>query len=187
MAAAMKATTICVFCGAKSGLDPKYLKIARQTGAAIAVRGWRLVFGGGHVGLMGSLADGALAAAGEVIGVIPERLVEREHGHRAIARLEVVPDMATRKVRMIELADAFIALPGGLGTLDELFEVLTLRQVGYHAKSTGLLNLDGYFDDLLAACRGFVKAGFIDAREFDRIVVATSIDTLLDQVGAAPA
>lgn len=176
--------SVCVFCGARPGRDPKYLQAAREAGAAIAARGWRLVFGGGHVGMMGALADGALAAGGEVIGVIPERLVERELGHKSITRLEVVPDMAFRKARMIELADAFIALPGGLGTLDEVFEVLTLRQVGYHAKPTGLLNLDGYFDHLLAACGSFVDRGFVDPRDFERILIAPAIADLLDQIAS---
>ena len=120
--------SVCLFCGAKPGLDPFFRELARRTGRAIAERGWRLVYGGGGLGLMGAAADAALEAGGEVVGVIPEGMLAREQGHRSLSRLEVVPDMAVRKTRMIALSDGFIALPGGLGTLDELFEVLTLVQ-----------------------------------------------------------
>ncbi len=173
---------ICVFCGARPGRDPKYLQAARDTGRAIAARGWGLVFGGGRVGLMAAVADGALAAGGEVIGVIPHALMSRELGHAGVTRLEIVSDMAARKQRMIELSDAFVALPGGLGTLDELFEVLTLRQIGQHAKPTALYNLDGYFDTLLAACREFVGQGFVLPGDIDPLVAAPRIDDALDRL-----
>ncbi|MFM7568829.1 MAG: TIGR00730 family Rossman fold protein [Betaproteobacteria bacterium] len=156
--------SVCVFCGAKPGLDPIYAELARAAGRAIAERGWQMVYGGGRVGLMGVAADAALAAGGEVIGVIPEGMLVREQGHRSLTRLEVVPDMAVRKTRMIALSDAFLTLPGGLGTLDELFEVLTLRQVRFIDKPIALLNANGYFDRLLAMCEGFVQA--IVARAF---------------------
>lgn len=173
---------VCVFCGARPGNDAKYVRAAREAGRDIAQRGWGLVFGGGHVGLMGQVADAAMAAGGEVIGVIPQALLARELGHRHVTRLEVVDDMAQRKQRMIALSDGFVALPGGLGTLDELFEVLTLRQTRYHSKPCGLLNLDGYFDTLLAACRGYVEAGFVRADELDFLLEAARIETLLDRL-----
>ncbi|MFP5411939.1 MAG: TIGR00730 family Rossman fold protein [Gammaproteobacteria bacterium] len=171
---------ICVFCGAKPGFDPRWVEGARAVGRAIAARGWRLVYGGGRVGLMGELADAALAAGGEVVGIIPQALLAREVGHRGLTRLEVVPDMAVRKVRMVELSDAFLALPGGLGTLDELFEVLTLRQTRYHDKPMGLLNQAGYWDPLLGACRGMVEAGFVTAADLDCLEVDADIERLLD-------
>lgn len=173
---------ICVFCGAKSGADAKYVEAARETGRAIASRGWGVVFGGGRVGLMAALADAALAAGGEVIGVIPRALMAREPGHPGVSRLEIVVDMAVRKQRMIELADAFVTLPGGLGTLDELFEVLTLRQIGQHARPVGLYNLDGYFDTLLAACREFVARGFVLPGDIDFLVQEPRIEPLLDRL-----
>jgi len=173
---------ICVFCGAKSGADAKYVEAARETGRAIASRGWGVVFGGGRVGLMAALADAALAAGGEVIGVIPRALMAREPGHTGVSRLEIVVDMAVRKQRMIELADAFVTLPGGLGTLDELFEVLTLRQIGQHARPVGLYNLDGYFDTLLAACREFVARGFVLPGDIDFLVQEPRIEPLLDRL-----
>jgi len=173
---------ICVFCGAKPGFDPKWVAGARATGRAIAERGWRLVYGGGRVGLMGELADAALAAGGEVVGIIPQALLAREVGHRGLTRLEVVPDMAVRKVRMVEISDAFVALPGGLGTLDELFEVLTLRQTRYHDKPMGLLNQDDYWMPLLDACRRMVDAGFVAAPDLDCLKVDGRIDGLLDSL-----
>ncbi len=173
---------IGVFCGAKSGVDPKYAEAARETGRAIAARGWGVVFGGGRVGLMAALADAALAAGGEVIGVIPRALMAREPGHPGVTRLEIVVDMAVRKQRMIELADAFVTLPGGLGTLDELFEVLTLRQIGQHARPVGLYNLDGYFDTLLAACREFVARGFVLPGDVDFLVEEPRVEPLLDRL-----
>ena len=173
---------VCVFCGARPGADPKYRQAAREAGRAIAARGWGLVFGGGHVGLMATLADAVLAAGGEVIGVIPRALMAREPGHPGVTRLEIVTDMAVRKQRMIELSDAFVTLPGGLGTLDELFEVLTLRQIRQHAKPIGLYNQDGYFDTLLAACREFVACGFVSPADIGCIIDAPEIEPLLDRL-----
>lgn len=178
MTTALKA--ICIFCGAKPGNDPAYLAIARDAGATLARRGMTLVYGGGHVGMMGAVADGALAAGGEVIGVIPQRLVDREQGHRGITRLEIVSDMAVRKTRMIALSDAFVCLPGGLGTLDELFEVMTLKQIGTHDKPIGLANHGGYFDPLLRTLDAWVDAGFIGRRETDALHSAPDFDGLLD-------
>ena len=178
--------SVCVFCGARSGNQPQFAQAARDAGRLIAQQGWMLVFGGGGVGLMGETANAALAAGGRVVGVIPERLVAREAGHARLTRLEVVADMGERKDRMIELSDAFLVLPGGLGTLDELFEVLTLRQIGYHAKPTAILSLDGYFDTLLAALREFAGKGLVDPRDLDRLIVAGDLPTLV-QALAHPA
>jgi uncharacterized protein (TIGR00730 family) len=169
--------SVCVFCGAKPGLDPEYAQIARAAGRAIAERG-------GRVGLMGVAADAALAAGGEVIGVIPDGMLVREQGHRSLTRLEVVADMAIRKTRMIALSDAFLTLPGGLGTLDELFEVLTLRQVRFIHQPIALLNHRGYFDRLLAMCQGFVDAGFVGPNDLDALMHEGDLDPLLNRLGA---
>ncbi|HWS76186.1 MAG TPA: TIGR00730 family Rossman fold protein [Quisquiliibacterium sp.] len=176
------APALCVFCGAKPGDDPRWMPIARGFGAAVAARGWVLVFGGGRVGLMGALADGALEAGGRVVGVIPRSLMTREVAHPGLTRLEVVEDMAVRKTRMIELSDAFATLPGGLGTLDELFEVLTLRQIGEHAKPIGLLDQDGYWQPLLRACASMVEAGFVHPRDLGALVSRTESESLLDAI-----
>lgn len=176
--------SVCVFCGAKPGADPKYVLATRAMGRAIAERGWRLVYGGGRVGLMGVLADSVLATGGEAIGVIPQALMAREVGHQQLSRLEVVADMAERKRRMIEISDAFLTLPGGLGTLDELFEVLTLRQTRYHAKPVALFNQDGYFDTLLAACRAFVAAGFVAPADLEFLIDERDAQTLLGRLAA---
>lgn len=175
--------SVCLFCGAKPGRDPAHLELARRTGRAIAERGWRLVYGGGSLGLMGAAADAALAAGGEVIGVIPEGLLAREQGHHSLSRLEVVPDMAQRKTRMIALADAFLVLPGGLGTLDELFEVLTLKQTRYIDKPIGLLNANGYFDRLMAMCEGFVAEGFVAPADLSALVREPELEPLLQRLG----
>jgi len=172
--------TLCVFCGAKGGADPRWALAAGEFGAQVARRGWALVYGGGRVGLMGALADGALSQGGEVIGVIPTRLMERELAHRGLTRLEVVADMAVRKQRMVELSDAFAALPGGLGTLDELFEVLTLRQIGEHALPLVLYNQAGYWDRLVAACRAMVADGFVHPHDLDAMQVGASVGEVLD-------
>jgi len=174
--------SVCVFCGAKPGHDPANSALAQAAGRAIAERGWRMVYGGGRVGLMGIAADAALAAGGEVIGVIPEGMLAREQGHRSLTRLEVVPDMAVRKTRMIALSDAFLTLPGGLGTLDELFEVLTLRQVRYIDKPIALLNPAGYFDRLLAMCEGFVQAGFVAPGDLQALLHDSDLDRLLNRL-----
>ena len=135
--------TICVFCGAKPGNDPGFLSLAFSIGQLIAIRGHRLAYGGGNVGLMGAVAGGALEAGGDVLGVIPEKLLAREMAHKGIQQMEIVTDMASRKDRMVAVSDGFLSLPGGLGTLDEMFEVLTLRQIGYHQKPSVLLNYEG--------------------------------------------
>lgn len=177
--------SVCVFCGAKSGHDPAYLTIAADCGRALAERGWGLVYGGGHVGLMGALADAALAAGGEVLGIIPTGLLLREEGYRALKHLEVVPDMSVRKQRMVEQSDAFLILPGGFGTLDELFEVLTLRQTRYHAKPVTMLNYRGYYDGLLKVCDEFVGAGFVSPVDRGILVHDHALEPLLDHIARA--
>ena len=176
---------LCVFCGAKSGNEAHWALTAFDFGAAVARRGWRLVYGGGRVGLMGALADGALSAGGEVVGVIPTRLMERELAHRGVARLEVVVDMAARKQRMMAISDAFAALPGGLGTLDELFEVLTLRQIGEHTKPSALLDERGYWQPLLRACYSMVDAGFVRGDDMAPVIVEPTGGAVLDRLQRA--
>lgn len=155
---------ICVFCGSSPGHDPRYAALADDVGALLARRGLGLVYGGGKVGLMGRLADAALAAGGEVIGVIPERLVEREVAHQGLSTLHVVGSMHERKAQMARLSAAFLALPGGLGTLEELFEVWSWAQLGYHGKPCGLLDVNGYFAPLAAFLDRAVEEGFLQPR-----------------------
>lgn len=141
----MSLRSICVFCGASRGTNPVYEQAAQYLGRTLAANGIRLVYGGGAVGLMGVVADATMAAGGEVIGIIPQSLKDAEVGHTGLSRLEVVDGMHARKARMAELADAFIALPGGLGTLEELFEVWTWGQLGYHPKPLGLLDVNHFY------------------------------------------
>jgi uncharacterized protein (TIGR00730 family) len=173
---------VCVFCGARQGDSPKYQEFAFAAGVAIARRKLSLVFGGGSVGLMGAVADGALSVGGEVIGIIPEKLMARELGHNGLSRLEVVSDMAVRKTRMIEISDAFISLPGGMGTLDELFEVLTLRQIGYHNKPSALVDQDGYYQPLIAMLTAMVDHGFVGSEDLSRLIMGPTINNVLDQL-----
>lgn len=144
----MSLRSLCVFCGASPGANPVYTEAAINLGRTLAEQGIRLVYGGGAVGLMGTVADAALAAGGEVIGIIPQSLKDAEIGHPGLTRLEVVDGMHARKARMAELSDGFIALPGGLGTLEELFEVWTWGQLGYHSKPLGLLEVNGFYAKL---------------------------------------
>lgn len=175
---------LCVYCGSRHGTSPQYTAAAQALGLAIGARGWSLVYGGGNVGLMGEVADAALAARAPVVGVIPESLMRREVGHTGLTELQVVPDMHERKRRMAEHADAFVALPGGIGTFEELFEVWTWRQLGYHAKPTGLLNIGGYYDRLIDFLAQSVDQGFLDAQQFRSIIVATDVNALLDVLRA---
>ncbi len=156
---------ICVYCGSNAGAKPEYLATARSLGEAIARRGLGLVYGGASVGLMGAVADAALAAGGEVIGIIPQGLVDRELAHGRLSQLEVVSSMHQRKARMAELSDAFIALPGGFGTLEELFETLTWAMLGIHKKPCGILDVGDYYASLVqfldrAVDQGFLRAPF---------------------------
>ncbi|MFM1989270.1 MAG: hypothetical protein RJA99_2227 [Pseudomonadota bacterium] len=174
---------VCVFCGARPGGDPRFVALARRAGAMLAAGGATVVYGGGSVGMMGAVADAALAEGGEVIGVIPSVLMNREVGHRGLTRLEVVADMQVRKQRMIELSDAFLTLPGGLGTLDELFEVLTLRQLGEHAKPIVAVSDGGYFDPLAVAVRDFVDHGLASAHDVGALELFPTLEGALGRLG----
>ncbi len=173
---------VCVFCGSSPGRSPSHLQAATAFGQALSTRGLALVYGGGGVGLMGALADAVLAAGGEAIGVIPQGLLEREVGHRGLSELHVVDSMHTRKRTMAELSDAFVALPGGLGTLEELFEVLTWAQLGIHAKPCGLLDVGGFYAPLLAVLDHMEREQFIRREHRALLRVETSIDALLDRL-----
>jgi hypothetical protein len=162
---------ICVYCGSRSGNDPRFADAAHAIGHAIGAEGFGLVYGGGNIGLMGTVADGALDAGAHVLGVIPDMLMARELGHPGIQELRVVGTMHERKHAMAAAADAFIALPGGLGTLEELFEVWTWHQLGYHRKPIGLLNVAGYFDPLLAFLKQSGDAGFVGEAHLDILQV----------------
>ena len=170
---------MCVFCGSSPGNDPAYAALARAVGEGLARRGIGVVYGGGRVGLMGFVADAALEAGGEVIGVIPQGMVDRELAHRGVTQLRIVATLHERKAVMAELSDAFIALPGGLGTLEELAEVVSWAQLGLHAKPIGLLGVGGYWADLLRWLDGAVKAGFVAPAYRDLILEATDLDQLL--------
>jgi uncharacterized protein (TIGR00730 family) len=176
---------VCVFCGASTGRSPAYARAARAFGAAAAANGLGVVYGGGRVGLMGSVADGALAAGGEVVGVIPQSLVDRELAHRGLTELHVVGSLHERKALMAELSDAFVALPGGFGTLDELLEQLTWSQLGLHDKPVGLLDVDGYWRPLIALARHATQEGFVRESDLAAIAVATDADGLLDRLARA--
>lgn len=156
---------LCVYCGSRPGVDPAYRQAARELGQAIGRRGWRMVYGGGGVGLMGAVADAALAAGALVTGVIPESLMRREVGHAGLTELRVVQTMHERKRLMAEGSDAFVALPGGIGTLEELFEAWTWRQIGYHDKPIGVLDVGGYFEPLLRFVDRCVEQGFLEAEQ----------------------
>ncbi|MFB9066990.1 TIGR00730 family Rossman fold protein [Pseudofulvimonas gallinarii] len=175
---------VCVYCGSSPGNSPVHAGAARALGRRLAERGLGLVYGGGHVGVMGIIADSVLAAGGEVTGVIPQRLVDAEVAHLGLTRLEVVDSMHTRKARMAELSDAFIALPGGFGTLDELFEILTWAQLGLHGKPCGLLNVDGYYTSLVQWIDHAVGEGFVRPRHRDLVMLDDDIDRLLDRLSA---
>jgi len=159
----VRALRICVYCGSRHGRDEAYAQAARALGRAIGSRGWQLVYGGGHVGLMGEVADATLAAGGTVVGVITEALMQREVGHRGLTELHVVPTMHARKQLMAERADLFIALPGGIGTMEELYEVWTWRQLGHHERPIGLVNVAGFYDEFLRFVRHMVAEGFLAA------------------------
>ena len=172
---------IGVFCGSSPGNKPEYTLAAREMGRALAERGIDLVFGGGRVGMMGEIASATLQAGGEVIGVIPKHLIERELAHPHVTRLHVVGSMHERKALMAELAGGFIAMPGGMGTIEEIFEVLTWAQLGLHHKPCGLLNVCGYFDTLLGFLDHVVAEGFLAPAHRQMIVLDTDLGGLLDQ------
>ena len=173
---------VCVFCGASSGRTPAYADAARTFGTALAARGLGLVYGGGRVGLMGAVADAALAGGGEVIGIIPQELVDRELAHGGLSELRVVGSLHERKRLMAELSDAFVALPGGFGTLDELLEQLTWSQLGLHDKPIGLFDVEEYWRPLIALARHATDEGFVRESDLGAIAVATNADSLLDRL-----
>ena len=180
---------ICVFCGSNAGHDPRYRAEADGLGRLLADRGIELVYGGGNVGLMGVIADACLGAGGTVIGVIPEALIGKEVAgrvvdHRGLTRLEVVDSMHTRKARMAELADGFIALPGGFGTFEEFCEILTWGQLGFHVKPMGLLNVNGFYDPLLALFEHAVAEGFLREENRAMALAADDIESLLAALAA---
>jgi uncharacterized protein (TIGR00730 family) len=177
--------SICVYCGSRHGERAAYTEAARRLGTAIGERGWQLVYGGGKVGLMGEVADATLAAGGRVIGVIPESLERLEVGHRGLSELHVVPTMHVRKQMMAERADAFIALPGGIGTLEELFEVWTWRQLKYHDNPIGLLDTAGYWQPLLRFMDSTVAEGFLSPAMRELVLVGNEPLDLLDRVASA--
>jgi uncharacterized protein (TIGR00730 family) len=173
-------SAVCVFCGSNGGADPAYLAAAEAVGTGLAERGIRIIYGGGRVGLMGALADSARAAGGEVVGVMPQALIDREIGHTGIDDLRVVDTMHERKALMVELADAFVALPGGIGTLEELFEVYTWAQLGIHAKPLALLDVAGYYEPLAAFLDHAVAQRFLRADTRAMLAIADSIEGVLE-------
>lgn len=177
---------IVVYCGANVGNNPAYEAAAVSVGRTLAEQGIGLVYGGGGVGLMGVVADAALAAGGEVIGVIPEALKALEVEHKGLTDLHVVPDMHSRKAMMLGLADAVIAMPGGFGTMDELFEALTWSQLDYHRKLCGVLNVAGYYDHLLAWIAHSVDVGLVKSANLGLIVTGTTVQELLDGLRSQP-
>ena len=174
------ALSICVYCGSRMGTQPAYKALAQALGTAIGQRGWQLVYGGGRAGLMGAVADATLAAGGRVVGVIPESLMQLEVGHQGLSELHVVRTMHERKQLMAERSQGFIAMPGGIGTFEELFEVWTWRHLGYHSRPLGLLDAAGYWAPMLAFLQHAVAEGFISANQMDALLVSNSVDDLLD-------
>jgi uncharacterized protein (TIGR00730 family) len=177
---------LCVFCGSNSGTRPVYRDAARSLGALLAARKIGLVYGGGRVGLMGALADAVLEAGGEAIGVIPRALVEKEVGHRGLTELRIVSSMHERKAQMMDLADAFMALPGGYGTLEEFFEVVTWLQLGLHRKPCGLLNTDGYYSSLIALLHHAQSEGFLHPVHLSLVLADSDPDRLLELLLTSP-
>ena len=178
-------SSICVFCGSNGGAQAAYLEAAEAVGRGLAQRGVRVVYGGGKVGMMGAVADAARAAGGEVVGVIPQAIFDLEIGHTGLDDLRVVGSMHERKALMAELSDAFIALPGGVGTLEELFEVYTWAQLGIHAKPLGLIDVAGYYEPLVAFLDHAVQERFLRAETRTLLAVSESLDDLLAQLRAS--
>lgn len=174
---------LCVFCGSSPGADPRFREAAERLGGLLARRGLGLVYGGGRVGLMGILADSVLAHGGDVIGVIPKALARKEVAHQGLSDLRTVGSMHERKALMADLADGFIALPGGLGTLDELCEILTWAQLGLHSKPTGILNVAGYFDRFLEFLDRAVSERLVRPEHRELVLVEGEPEALLDRIG----
>ena len=174
--------SICIYCGSSPGDDPVYMASARSIGSLIAEQGHRLVYGGGDVGLMGAAADAALSAGGEVIGVIPQDILDKEVGHGGVTELITVNSMHERKMKMASLADCFIALPGGIGTLEEIIEVLTWSQLGFHTKACGVLNVNGFFDPLLQLLDHMVEHRFLKQAHREQLLCADRAEDILASV-----
>jgi len=177
----MKTKRICVFCGSSAGTDPAFSAAAKKVGEGLAQRGLELVYGGGNVGLMGVVADAALSGGGRVIGVIPQSLVDRELAHRRISELRIVSSMHERKALMADLSDAFIALPGGYGTVEEFCEILTWAQLGLHQKPFGLLNVRQFYESFIAHIDHAVRMKFIRPQHRELLMTSESIEGLLEQ------
>ena len=175
---------IAVYCGSATPEDPRYIEMAREVGRTLAERGIGVVYGGGKLGLMGAVADSALAAGGEVIGVIPEALVNSEVAHRGCTELHVVSGMHERKLAFTNLSDGFLTIPGGVGTMDELWEAVSWAQLGYHAKPVGLLNAFGFYDQLLAFNHHMIAVGFIRPAHAGIIIAEPELDLLLTRMAA---
>lgn len=174
--------SVCVYCGSSTGAKPIYAQAAQAFGRALVAAGCSLVYGGGRVGLMGVIADEVLAAGGRAIGVIPELLVEKEVGHQGLTELHVVSDMHERKRMMADLSDAFVALPGGAGTLEELFEVFTWAQLGYHNKAIGLYDIGGYYAPLVGMLEHTVREGFMQQAYLDILQIDADAPALLEKL-----
>lgn len=175
---------LAVYCGSATPADPRYMELARAVGRTLAERGIGVVYGGGRLGLMGAVADAALAAGGEVIGIIPEALVSAEVAHRGLTELHEVSGMHERKRAFTDLSNGFVTLPGGTGTMDELWEALSWAQIGYHAKPVGLLNAFGFYDQLLAFVAQMADTGFIRPQHRSLLIADNTLDGLLDQMMA---
>ena len=175
---------VAVYCGSATPADPVYVETARAVGHALAGRGIGIVYGGGKLGLMGAVADAALAAGGEVIGVIPQALVDAEVAHRGVTELHIVDGMHARKAMFTDLADGFVTLPGGVGTMDELWEAISWAQLGYHAKPVGLLNVAGFYDGLIAFNARMIETGFIRPQHAGILIADDTLDGLLDRMAA---
>lgn len=176
---------LAVYCGSSMGTDPAFAETARALGQEMAARGIGLVYGGGRLGLMGVVADAVLEAGGEVHGVIPQALVNLEVAHRGLTELHLVNTMHERKALMTELTDAFVAIPGGIGTLDELFEAWSWNALGYHAKPFALLNVHGFWDGMIAFLDHVTTSGFMSPARRGQLLVADGIDEVIDKLGAA--
>lgn len=175
---------LAVYCGSATPPDPAYIECARAVGRTLARRGIGVVYGGGRLGLMGAVADAALAEGGEVIGVIPEALRDAEVAHHGCTQLHVVPNMHVRKAMFTDLADGFVTLPGGVGTMDELWEAVSWAQLGYHDKPVGLLNMRGYYDHLIAFADAMALTGFVRPQHRGILIVSDAIDDLLARMAA---
>ncbi|HVI98251.1 MAG TPA: TIGR00730 family Rossman fold protein [Sphingomonas sp.] len=175
---------LAIYCGSATPGDPRYIELAREVGRTLARRGIGVVYGGGRLGLMGAIADSALQAGGEVIGVIPQALVDAEVAHRGLTELHVVETMHERKQRFTDLADGFVTIPGGTGTMDELWEALSWAQLGYHADPVGLLNAFGYYDALIAFWEKMGETGFLRPQHRALLIVDTTLGGLIDRMAA---